>query len=395
MKILMLLLRYINGYVIFTCRNGFPERFANLCFRNKIKIWNIKYTENGLKAHINAADFKRLPSIVRRSGVTLRTEKKIGLKFSMKAHSKRAFMLWGLIGFIIAHFIFNQYIWCIDVQNNECMGENTLLSFAEKDGLYFGKHAKSFDEETAGLNISNGFPDKIVWSCINVNGSMAVIDIREGSKISEERESGAPCNIIADTDGIILSIEAYFGEACVTEGSGVKKGDLLISGIIENEALGNFYYNAQGKITVLHDVEKGSVIPVKMKTQKISEIKNYGKIHFFGLTIPLGFHRLKDNEKLYTHSFIYEINGYRLPIVFEKLFVVSFDESVQDRRKSYIYGSESYCSDCYEDFSNSNLLSSKESLTLMGSSYVFRGTYKTIDNIGIKVPLEIIEEKNF
>ncbi len=395
MKFLLLILRFIKGYVVFSCHKGFPERFINLCFKNNIKIWDIRYYGNSLKAAVSASDFKKLRLIVKRSGVKLSTEKKIGLYFTLKKHARRSALIWGSIAFVIAHFILNQFIWCIDVNNNSIIGELTLLNFAETQGLYFGKHAKSFDEETAGIKISNRFRDKIIWSGVNVNGSMAVIDIREDKRELPQTEKTEPCNIIADSDGIILSIETYSGKACVSAGSGVKKGDLLISGIVENENLGNFYYCASGKVTVLHNKEKEKLYPSKLKTQSMTEIKSYGKVRFFGITIPLGFHKLKDNEVLYSHSSLYEINGYRLPIIYEKITVIAFQDSVQDRQHSYIYSSEKFTRERYEELANSNVLSSEDKFTLYNGSYIFSGKYELIDYIGISSPLEIIEEKNF
>ncbi|MEG1551624.1 MAG: sporulation protein YqfD, partial [Oscillospiraceae bacterium] len=82
-------LRYILGYVDFTAVGGFPERFINLCTNNKIPLWNLKNSKSIVYGTTTIKGYKAIRQSAKRSGVTLKIEKKHGLPFFEHKNKKR------------------------------------------------------------------------------------------------------------------------------------------------------------------------------------------------------------------------------------------------------------------------------------------------------------------
>lgn len=63
-------------------------------------------------------------------------------------------------------------------------------------------------------------------------GSLLCIEIREKRKAAAFYDDTVPTNVVASEDGLILSCDVLQGTEEVKVGSAVRKGDLLISGIV-------------------------------------------------------------------------------------------------------------------------------------------------------------------
>jgi similar to stage IV sporulation protein len=57
-----------------------------------------------------------------------------------------------------------------------------------------------------------------------------------------------PSNLVAACDGQIVSVTAYGGKSEVRAGQTVRKGDVLVSGVIDSEALGYRLVRARGEV---------------------------------------------------------------------------------------------------------------------------------------------------
>jgi hypothetical protein len=114
-----------------------------------------------------------------------------------------------------------------------------------------------------------------------------VIEVREKTLAPEKYDNSVPTNLIADENGLIISIDVLSGNEEIKPGSAVTKGDLLISGVITY---------ADGRESLVHG--DGFVKALVTRKEKfngndffvhslVSE-KTRSKIFFFSLEIPLG-----------------------------------------------------------------------------------------------------------
>ena len=130
-------------------------------------------------------------------------------------------------------FFISGVVWDVRISGNESMSDAEVLYALKENGFYVGKLWNKIDRskiENKTLNSSN----KIGWININRRGSVAYVEIIENKGTDSEKYTSKIkySNIVATVDCVIEEISVTHGVAVVNVGDVVKKGDLLISGII-------------------------------------------------------------------------------------------------------------------------------------------------------------------
>lgn len=390
MKYAVIILRYIRGYVSVRAAGGFPERFLNLCYSRKINLWDVTLQGDVLSFCISRSDFIKLRPIAKKSGTRISITKKTGLVYKYRKYNKRAGLVSGVVIFLAVHLLLSMFVWCIDVKGNDTISKSEILSQAETYGLSQGTLKKDFDEIRAARSIAADYKGKITWLSVNIKGSMAVIELREDNRIIGETEDRAPCNIVADFDGLILSAETYYGDCMVRRGNGVKKGDLLINGAIVNEDTSTTFYASKGKITALHERE----ISLKEKYSKASERLKITDTKYrtgiFGLEIPFGAVKNTDGTKVFSERKTLTVNGYKLPFFIEKILICEKEKAPSENES--INALEKIQNNIYRQNANSTVTNKSEAITLSKGTVSFTGKYTLIDFIGEEKP--ILSEKS-
>ena len=157
--------------------------------------------------------------------------------------------------------------------------------------------------------------DKIAWCSLNVEGSRLTINVTE---TKEEKDKKGYSNIKAGADGIIERIDIVSGTSVVKIGDAVKKGDLLVSGIVETANDTRFTYS-KGKVTAKTQRE---IVLKEKYVQKLKvptgRVKNKLAVDFFGFKIP--FYLGKEKERYISSVKVYncELFDQKLPIRFYK-----------------------------------------------------------------------------
>lgn len=393
MKFAVFLLRYIRGYVSVSAEGGFTERFLNLCHSGKINLWDVCLNGKTLTFCVCRRDFIRLRSIAKKSGVRIKIRKKTGLIYKYRRHSKRIGLLAGLLLFAVIHIVLSMFVWCTDVQGNTKISKNDILARAEHYGLTAGTRKKGFDEILAARKIAAEYNGRVTWLSINIKGSLAVIELREDNSIITETQDKAPCNIVADFDGVILSAETFYGDCMVKSGTGVRKGDLLISGAIVNEDMSTDFYAARGKITALHEKEVSYTSKPKENGSKLRIVGNGLRLGFFGLEIPIGVRNKCEEYLTVSERKTLNINGYNLPFYIERLLMCDKSDDPFISGEDYIYSLEKMQSSIYKENANSTVISSQETVSARNGTLILEGKYTLIDFLGEEKPILSSEGK--
>ena len=139
-------------------------------------------------------------------------------------------------------------VWDVRISGNEHISADELTDALADSGLSVGLFWWDIDPERIEnrLLLDN---DEIAWVHINRRGTVAYVEVREREGGDGEKESPVACsNIVADRDGVIEEIIVEHGVAMVKKGDTVRRGDVLISGVGENER-GTFFVRAEGRVT--------------------------------------------------------------------------------------------------------------------------------------------------
>ncbi len=279
---------YIKGYVSIVIKGLFPERFINLCTKNKISLWNIKRkNKNEITADVAIDNFKKIRKIRSRSGCKIHITKKYGLRFFIYRYRKRKALAIGLVVFFIILWSLTKFVWIIDITGNDKVADSLILEQANKCGLKTGMFASAVNPKEIQTYLMTNM-EALSFVSVTRNGTTVYIDVREREEKREHFDKNTFSNIVADQSGVVESVLVQSGTAAVKKGDVVYKGQLLVSGATDNKYLGIKYSNSDAEIMarVWHEktVELPYYIEEKVPTGKV---KNKRKIKIFDFSLNL------------------------------------------------------------------------------------------------------------
>lgn len=290
---LIRLIRFLRGYVIFTCSGGFPERFINLCSLNGISLWDVRSAGGILTAKTTIRCYKNIRPCVRKSGMKIKIKKKHGFPFFIKPYIQRKGIAAGMILSAVMLIFLCSCVWTIDVTGNIKFTDDQILSIAENYGIYPGAFKRNIDAKEIKTDIKSKIKG-ISWFSVNANGAFISLEVTESKGSDEIIDLTTPCNIVSGIDGELLSLEPHAGSPCIKPGNAVTKGDLLISGVMEKTDGTPYFVHARGTAVIRTNRNISLSIPYNTNVKKFSDIKKIYTVSLFGLNIPLGFDNSSD-----------------------------------------------------------------------------------------------------
>ncbi len=322
------LLRYIAGYVEFESRGVFFEKFLNLCSQSGVKIFEPSRKDDLLFGYVFARDYRKLKKPARKSGVRVRVKRKIGIPFFISRYRHRLGIVTGIVVFLSALTILSNFVWAIEVVGAETVDEQEIVSQLEELGLKIGSYIPSIDVRRLEDNLLLK-SDDVAWIGININSSVAQIQIHERVKSPEFTvDNDKACDVIASEGGLIKYMEVYDGQPQVAVGDVVFDGQLLVSGIIEDVKGHVTLKHARAKILALvwEDTEITVDMVQKYKVDT-GEKKVLNTLIAFGVKIPLYFSD-KADFKYYEESSVVPLSifGFELPISVHRRILVGYEE---------------------------------------------------------------------
>lgn len=303
-------IRFLLGYVCFSCSGGFGERFVNLCFANGIKLWNVRSEDGEVRACVTLSVYPRLGTLAEKAGMTLTEDERRGLPVIIRRSMDRWGLAAGTAAALIIIRLLTCSVWSISVSGNSRYSAAQILSVCESLGIKNGVRTSSIDIDETQKSVTELCPG-INWCSVNITGSRVFIEVRESRQAPDMYTSDAPANLVAPEDGELISLEVYSGEAQVKPGGAVLKGQLLISGVITASDGSARFVRADGKCKI----RRRALIESSMSAGEavgINSVKERKSLSFFSVSIPFGTEKESD-DKSRTEEFI-SSNGVTLPI---------------------------------------------------------------------------------
>lgn len=319
------LYRFLRGYITVGFYGDFAEKILNLCVSNNISIWNSRLCKNGIETCIFAKDAKKLRIIVRKSKVKVKILKKSGLPFKIAKHKKRTGLFLGAVLFILFLEFMSGFIWNIEIVGNSKVKTKEILSLCEDIGIYEGVRAESIDARVCREKLLLK-SDKLAWASLNVEGSCLTVNVTEITDAN--KNSSAPCNLKASADGIIKKIDVTQGNCVVKVGDTVKKGDVLVSGVLEKANNTQFVHSAgviNAESTRIFESEGKFEKKVKENNGKV---KSKYALEIFTVKIPLFLGSESDEYIAESEIKKAELFSKSLPLKLYKRKFIFFEERV-------------------------------------------------------------------
>lgn len=222
------------------------KRFIHNLHKMHIELLNIKFIDNSVIIKVNKKDYQKIKEI--KTIYNIEIIKLYGLAYIKSFINK--YLLF-LIVLIIATIIFlglTNIVFEIEVVHNDVEIRELILDELKKEGISKHKFVVSYEtKEKIKENILKKYKNKIEWLEIERQGTKYIVKVEE-RKLNNEINDNIPRNVIAKKNGLIKKILSTSGEIVVAKDQYVKKGDILISGVIHNkeEAVGTV--KAEGEI---------------------------------------------------------------------------------------------------------------------------------------------------
>lgn len=254
---------YLRGSVKVEVRGKRQHELINQLIAKKMTIWNIKPLPNGTtRLELFISDFFRLRTLLKETGCRIHIIERYGFPFFVARIGRRKFFAAGMIFFVLGLYLLSSIVWEVNVEGNERIDRQTVIAAAKKHGIYpmQWKFRMSSPAELSKQLLSE-LPDAS-WIGVNIVGTKVHIKVVE-STMPEKRPLLSPRHLVSTSDAVVTKIVAEQGRPRVQPNTRVKRGDVLISGILGNEEQQRIVV-AKGTVYGLVWYEYAIEVPLKL-----------------------------------------------------------------------------------------------------------------------------------
>ncbi|MBQ5649408.1 MAG: sporulation protein YqfD [Clostridia bacterium] len=235
-----------------------------------------------------------------------------------KYRKRIGLLIGGLLAFVLINY-FSSLLWVIDVTGNSRLTDEEIKDILSVCGVYEGIRIRDIDNDATRIKAMS-ISKEIAWMSVNVHGMRAEVIVSEAERVPEKDAKNEYSHIVAAYDGIITGIVVERGQPMVKVGETVKKGDMLVSGIIEErdgdirltDASARVYAQTERVITVNAPYASENVTVKRGKMQSFS-LGMLGKSIKFSIKYGL---EQQECDIINKRGSICIFGGFRLPVYY-------------------------------------------------------------------------------
>jgi similar to stage IV sporulation protein len=149
----------------------------------------------------------------------------------LKRVAGRSGLIAGAVMCAVFMLIIRNFVVAIDILSDDTQIQKDIMNVLSDNKIGTGTYIPSIKcvkiERELKQKVSG-----ISWAGISLTDSTLIIDVIENIPQPEKFSGRMPSNLVATHDAVVEDIELYNGRVVKTIGSGVVKGDVLVSGIV-------------------------------------------------------------------------------------------------------------------------------------------------------------------
>ncbi|MDO4608385.1 MAG: sporulation protein YqfD [Clostridia bacterium] len=304
--------RFLTGYLIIEINADSAEKLLNKATINGIRICNLHCKKGKITGNITINDFLNLRYAKRGIKCRIKIINKKGLIFNIRQYKNRFGVLVGLVAFISTLVILSNYIWIIKVEGNKRIPTGEIIKICKEVGITEGvlksKINNKYDAQKLQLLHSD-----IAWCSLNTEGSVLTVNLSE-TAFSDKEERKYPTNLKASFTGKIKRINVTSGNTVVKVNDYVTKGDLLVSGIVQNLTSDIIVHSSGEIIAETKRVFSAEGRYIQEQMLPTNEIHNRYTVSFFNLKLPFYLGNIKDDNNYKCDTRTLRIFNKKIPI---------------------------------------------------------------------------------
>ncbi|MDE6657492.1 MAG: sporulation protein YqfD, partial [Oscillospiraceae bacterium] len=243
----------------------------------------------------------------------------------------------GIIASIFILFYYSNIITKIEIQGNALVSEHIILAILEQENIKLGSWLTDIDMQHCEILLRTQIPE-IAWAGIRHTGSRLVVEITEETPHVEMLHENNPCHIISRYNAQITNVEVYSGQLKCLIGDGISKGDIIVSGIVEDDAGNINFRHAYAKITGIY-TEQTELTEYFTTSQTVATGNKTCQRWFklFNLEIPLQLYKPDYQESQIKENYIaFQFLGQELPCGIFRRTTEELQTSVTERSEQEV-----------------------------------------------------------
>ncbi len=303
----------LRGDVRVRAASRFPERVLNVCAARGIALREPAFLGGEeLAFSIDRRDWRRLKAACADLNAGVHIERTAGVPFALGRLRRRKALLAGLALCAALLAVNACFIWDFQVEGNGSVPPEKILRVLAANGVRRGTFAFSIAQRSLCNHALLELPE-LAWLTVNVRGCRAHVIVRERVPKPEIVNESAPTNVVARRDALVTDVRALDGEARVLPGTTVRRGQLLISGVVETKGVeqpvvgvrylagkgtvyGRTWYELSTKIPLVYVCK----VPVGEATHGYALLWGENRINFSGKgtsNLPTGYDKIINRKQ--------------------------------------------------------------------------------------------------
>lgn len=342
---------------------------------------------NAVFGQTSIIDWKSVENICRELDMEIEIVEKKGLSLNLRWLWHRKGIILGFTVGLIMITLLSNIMLQVRFKGGNDETKQLLLNYMKDKNISYGCFMPSIDTFNLELEMLQEF-DEISWIGIYKTGGTLNIDLIESYAKTENSQRRLPSDLIASHDGKIVKVEVFGGALLTTVGSGVHKGQVLVSGKVQLSDTETKMYRSEGNIYAEY-VETVS-FNCNYEDERMVMLPDVEKryfLKFYEIDLPLTFSKkikgqYKTKDKINKLSFL----GIDLPINVKSVEYTPYNFDVVNYSKEEAEKEAYRLSKNYEDnlLKNCEILDKKESISHSENGIKLDVTYTVIKNIAVE-----------
>lgn len=336
-----------------------------------LNVRGLNASEEEVRMTVGFMQFRLLKRFAKKMGCQVKVLDKGGLaRFFGTLHKRSGLILGAVIwtAFVLAA---KDYVLSIEVMTDDERVKSDVLRLLAENGCSAGAYIPDLKKVELERMLKQR-TEGVSWAGISVTDSTLIVDVYSNKEQPQMFYNRMPSDLVAVRDAVVERVEVLDGVLVTTVGSGVVRGDKLVSGTVpvtrktvaDDPELGRIiveeqsekYVRSLGKVYGRYTDEQTFVQPLSetslVHTGKAVKLK---KLRIFGAEIPLYMERPDGYSTLSEGYEPLGIAGSELPvgIAYEQCEPLCFSEvryteeqAAERVRRLKIAYEENFLSDC-------------------------------------------------
>lgn len=222
----------LGGTVRIRVRGASIERFLNICSRHDLTLREIDRIDFGeLNATMTLADFRRLRSVMGRTGCRVHLLARHGAPFTLHRFRRRYALFGGLLALAAMCFVLTNFIWVIRMPVPEGLSARVLERELTVLGVHAGMPASSLDQKAVQDAMMQRVPE-LAFIALTRHGNRIDVELHVRDPKPTMLDADALTDVRAAKAGVLTRVTATGGQTVKQPGETVEAGEIVISSLV-------------------------------------------------------------------------------------------------------------------------------------------------------------------